>query len=114
MGSPLRLVIEADEDTADRAWAALVAEVYRIALPVRTEPLAIVSGEVEGRRGALVRVHDECLTSEVLGSLKCDCKLQLDHALDVEPELVDGREQRDVGVEDDRGRRHGEGRRADG
>lgn len=47
-----------------------------------TEPLAIVAGEVEGRAGVLVRVHDECLTSEVLGSLKCDCKLQLDSALD--------------------------------
>lgn len=47
-----------------------------------TEPLAIVSGDVEGREGIAVRVHDECLTSEVLGSLKCDCKLQLDHALE--------------------------------
>ncbi len=46
-----------------------------------TEPVAIVSGEVEGRKGVAVRVHDECLTSEVLGSLKCDCKNQLDHAM---------------------------------
>ena len=29
-----------------------------------------------------VRVHSECLTSEVLGSLKCDCRAQLDRALD--------------------------------
>jgi 3,4-dihydroxy 2-butanone 4-phosphate synthase / GTP cyclohydrolase II len=47
-----------------------------------TEPLAIVSGAVEGRRGVLVRVHDECLTSEVLGSLKCDCREQLEVALE--------------------------------
>jgi GTP cyclohydrolase II len=46
-----------------------------------TEPLAIVSGAVEGRAGVAVRVHDECLTSEVLGSLKCDCKDQLDAAI---------------------------------
>ncbi len=46
-----------------------------------TEPLAICSGRVEGRRGLAVRVHDECLTSEVLGSLKCDCKDQLDLAI---------------------------------
>jgi GTP cyclohydrolase II len=46
-----------------------------------TEPVAIVSGAVEGRVGVAVRVHDECLTSEVLGSLKCDCKNQLDHAM---------------------------------
>jgi GTP cyclohydrolase II len=30
-----------------------------------------------------VRVHSECLTSEVLGSLKCDCRAQLDRALDL-------------------------------
>lgn len=47
-----------------------------------TEPVAIVSGKVEGRRNVAVRVHDECLTSEVLGSLKCDCKHQLDYAMD--------------------------------
>ena len=46
-----------------------------------TEPLAIVSGRVEGRTQVAVRVHDECLTSEVLGSLKCDCKDQLDAAI---------------------------------
>jgi GTP cyclohydrolase II len=32
-------------------------------------------------RDLLVRVHSECLTSEVFGSLKCDCALQLDLAL---------------------------------
>jgi GTP cyclohydrolase II len=47
-----------------------------------TEPLAIVSGAVEGRTQVAVRVHDECLTSEVLGSLKCDCKDQLDQAIE--------------------------------
>ncbi|MEQ1571999.1 MAG: GTP cyclohydrolase II [Myxococcota bacterium] len=47
-----------------------------------TEPLAIVSGDVEGKPQVLVRVHDECLTSEVLGSLKCDCREQLESALD--------------------------------
>jgi GTP cyclohydrolase II len=46
-----------------------------------TEPVAIISGDVEGRSGLAVRVHDECLTSEVLGSLKCDCKNQLDYAM---------------------------------
>lgn len=31
--------------------------------------------------GVPVRVHDQCLTSEVLGSLRCDCKEQLEMAL---------------------------------
>ena len=44
------------------------------------EHLAIVRGEVEGS-SILCRVHSECWTSEVLGSLKCDCREQLDAAL---------------------------------
>lgn len=45
------------------------------------EHLAMVLGEVAGE-DVPVRVHSECLTSEVLGSLKCDCRAQLDRALD--------------------------------
>jgi GTP cyclohydrolase II len=44
------------------------------------EHLALVMGEVRGKRGVPVRVHSECLTSEVFGSLKCDCKEQLEAA----------------------------------
>jgi len=46
------------------------------------EHLAIVAGHVNGAERLPVRVHSECLTGEVLGSLKCDCKAQLDGALD--------------------------------
>ena len=45
------------------------------------EHVAMVLGDVAGD-AVLVRVHSECLTSEVLGSLKCDCRAQLDRALD--------------------------------
>ncbi|MGC3998313.1 MAG: GTP cyclohydrolase II [Anaeromyxobacter sp.] len=45
------------------------------------EHVAMVKGDVSGE-GVHVRVHSECLTSEVLGSLKCDCRAQLDRALD--------------------------------
>jgi GTP cyclohydrolase II len=44
------------------------------------EHVAIVCGDVM-RDDVLVRIHSECLTSEVLGSLKCDCAAQLDAAL---------------------------------
>jgi GTP cyclohydrolase II len=47
----------------------------------RGEHVALVRGTVAGREDALVRVHSECLTSEVFGSLKCDCKEQLDAAM---------------------------------
>ena len=45
------------------------------------EPLAIIHGNVRGKTDVLCRVHDQCLTSEVFGSVKCDCKQQLDYAL---------------------------------
>jgi GTP cyclohydrolase II len=45
------------------------------------EQVALVRGEVRGREGVLVRIHSECITGEVFGSLKCDCKAQLDAAL---------------------------------
>lgn len=47
-----------------------------------TEPVAIAYGDIEGRESVAVRVHDACFTSEVLGSLKCDCKQQLQLAMD--------------------------------
>ncbi len=46
-----------------------------------TEPVALIQGDVSGLSAVPVRVHDECFTSEVLGSLKCDCREQLDYAL---------------------------------
>ena len=39
--------------------------------------VAMVMGDVRNKSGVLVRVHSECLTSEVFGSLKCDCSGQL-------------------------------------
>jgi GTP cyclohydrolase II len=47
------------------------------------EHVATVKGEVRGAQGVLTRLHSECLTSEILGSLKCDCRNQLDHALEL-------------------------------
>jgi len=42
--------------------------------------VAMVLGDVHDRSDVLVRVHSECLTSEVFGSLKCDCRDQLEAA----------------------------------
>jgi GTP cyclohydrolase II len=44
------------------------------------EHLALVMGDIVGERSVPVRVHSECLTSEVFGSLKCDCRQQLEQA----------------------------------
>ncbi|MGZ8762986.1 MAG: bifunctional 3,4-dihydroxy-2-butanone-4-phosphate synthase/GTP cyclohydrolase II [Acidimicrobiia bacterium] len=45
------------------------------------EHIAFVRGEVAGKQDVLVRVHSECLTGDVFGSLRCDCGVQLDTAL---------------------------------
>jgi len=45
------------------------------------EHVALVVGDVRGAVDLPVRVHSECMTSEVFGSLKCDCKEQLDFAM---------------------------------
>ncbi|MCA9639802.1 MAG: GTP cyclohydrolase II, partial [Myxococcales bacterium] len=44
------------------------------------EHLALVVGDVRGKRDVPLRIHSECLTSEVFSSLKCDCKEQLEGA----------------------------------
>ena len=43
--------------------------------------MALVYGEVGDGEGVLTRVHSECLTGDVFGSLRCDCGDQLDQAL---------------------------------
>ena len=55
--------------------------VYRFGGDPDDEHLAIVRGNVTGAEDVLTRVHSECLTGEVLGSLKCDCREQLDMAM---------------------------------
>jgi GTP cyclohydrolase II len=45
------------------------------------EHCAIIHGDVQGKERVLIRVHSECFTGEVLHSLKCDCREQLDYAM---------------------------------
>jgi 3,4-dihydroxy 2-butanone 4-phosphate synthase/GTP cyclohydrolase II len=46
-----------------------------------TEVVALARGEVDGADDVLVRLHSQCLTGDVLGSLRCDCGEQLRSAL---------------------------------
>jgi 3,4-dihydroxy 2-butanone 4-phosphate synthase/GTP cyclohydrolase II len=52
------------------------------ATPLVEEHMAIVRGDISRGTNVLCRVHSECWTSEVLGSMKCDCREQLDAALE--------------------------------
>jgi GTP cyclohydrolase II len=56
--------------------------VYRVHDPeahpsLAKEYLALVKGDVAGAEDLPVRLHSECLTGEVFGSMKCDCRDQL-------------------------------------
>ncbi|HYU84287.1 MAG TPA: GTP cyclohydrolase II, partial [Kribbellaceae bacterium] len=46
-----------------------------------SEQIALVRGSLDGDGPVLVRLHSECLTGDVFGSLRCDCGPQLDEAM---------------------------------
>jgi 3,4-dihydroxy 2-butanone 4-phosphate synthase/GTP cyclohydrolase II len=79
-----RLVEPVATSTMPSEFGDFRAVAYRSTLD-GTEHLALVLGDVAtaGSRpgGALVRVHSECLTGDILGSLRCDCGAQLEQAL---------------------------------
>lgn len=45
------------------------------------EAVALVRGNLQGKAAPLVRVHSQCLTGDVLASLRCDCRAQLELSL---------------------------------
>ncbi len=63
-------------------YGDFTAHAYRSLLDDE-EHVAYQLGEVQGDEPLLVRVHSECLTGDLLGSLRCDCGSQLDAALEV-------------------------------
>ena len=56
----------------------------------RIDDVAVLHGEVAGVRELPVRVHSECLTGDVFGSKRCDCRDQLEIALDMITEAKAG------------------------
>jgi GTP cyclohydrolase II len=72
----------------------------------KNEHLSIVMGDVEARDDVLVRVHSECFTGDLLGSLRCDCGDQLHRALAMIAEAGEGvliylrQEGRGIGLRD--------------
>jgi 3,4-dihydroxy 2-butanone 4-phosphate synthase/GTP cyclohydrolase II len=74
----VRRVSEARIPTRHGDFTAVVFE----SLLDGVEHMAFVRGDVAGQENVLVRVHSECLTGDVFGSMRCDCGLQLDAALE--------------------------------
>jgi 3,4-dihydroxy 2-butanone 4-phosphate synthase/GTP cyclohydrolase II len=76
-----KLVRRVSEARIPTQYGDFAAHVFQSLLD-GTEHLAFVRGEVSGQPNVLVRVHSECLTGDVFGSLRCDCGVQLDRALE--------------------------------
>ncbi|MGC8870629.1 MAG: bifunctional 3,4-dihydroxy-2-butanone-4-phosphate synthase/GTP cyclohydrolase II [Brevinematia bacterium] len=51
-------------------------------LPTNKEHIALVKGNLENQENIIVRIHSECFTGDILGSLRCDCGNQLQTALE--------------------------------
>ncbi|MFP3900391.1 MAG: bifunctional 3,4-dihydroxy-2-butanone-4-phosphate synthase/GTP cyclohydrolase II [Acidimicrobiia bacterium] len=75
-----KLVRRVTEARVPTQWGDFTCYAYESTLD-GTEHLAFVRGAVQGEEDVLVRVHSECLTGDVFGSLRCDCGPQLAAAL---------------------------------
>ena len=75
-----KLVKRVGEARIPTAWGDFTCYAYESLLDGDTH-LALVKGAVQGEDNVLVRVHSECLTGDVFGSLRCDCGPQLEAAL---------------------------------
>ncbi len=75
-----KLVRRVAEARIPTPWGDFTSYVYESLLDGE-QHVAMVRGAVQGERDVLVRVHSECLTGDVFHSLRCDCGIQLDAAM---------------------------------
>ena len=75
-----KLVQRVTEARLPTKWGEFTAVAYKSAVDA-AEHAALVKGDLSTDEPVLVRVHSECLTGDVFGSLRCDCGIQIDMAL---------------------------------
>jgi 3,4-dihydroxy 2-butanone 4-phosphate synthase/GTP cyclohydrolase II len=75
-----KLVKRSAEARIPTEWGDFTCYVYESVLDGE-QHVALVKGAVQGEDNVLVRVHSECLTGDVFGSLRCDCGIQLAQAM---------------------------------
>ncbi|MEZ5145045.1 MAG: bifunctional 3,4-dihydroxy-2-butanone-4-phosphate synthase/GTP cyclohydrolase II [Acidimicrobiales bacterium] len=75
-----KLIRRISEARIPTDWGDFTCYVYESLLDGE-QHVAFVRGAVQGEENVLVRVHSECLTGDVFGSLRCDCGLQLEAAM---------------------------------
>ncbi len=75
-----KLVWRAAETVLPTAFGDFKLIAYDNSVDQKTH-IALVKGEIKKDKPVLVRVHSECFTGDVLGSLRCDCGKQLSQAM---------------------------------
>jgi 3,4-dihydroxy 2-butanone 4-phosphate synthase/GTP cyclohydrolase II len=75
-----KLVKRVSEARIPTRWGEFDCYVYESLLDGE-QHVAFVRGAVQGEDNVLVRVHSECLTGDIFGSLRCDCGEQLDASM---------------------------------
>ena len=75
-----KLVQRVTEASLPTKYGEFTAMAYRSAVDA-AEHVALVKGNISNDKPVLVRVHSECLTGDVFGSLRCDCGVQVEMAL---------------------------------
>ncbi len=75
-----KLVVRSAEASLPTPWGTFRAIEYESLVDGRSH-VAFVHGEPKGKENVLVRVHSECFTGDIFGSLRCDCGSQLKMAL---------------------------------
>ena len=75
-----KLVVRIAEARVPTEWGEFTCYAYQSVLDQETH-LAFVLGAPQGEDNVLVRVHSECLTGDVFGSMRCDCGHQLNAAM---------------------------------
>jgi len=76
-----KLVQKVTEAKLPTKYGEFVAVAYK-SIVDPAEHMALVKGDVSGDEAVLVRVHSECLTGDVFGSLRCDCGEQIKLAME--------------------------------
>ncbi len=77
-----KLVFKAVETRLKNAYGEFRLVAYESSVD-KDYHIALVMGELSAKRAALVRVHSECFTGDVLSSARCDCGEQLRNALEM-------------------------------
>jgi 3,4-dihydroxy 2-butanone 4-phosphate synthase/GTP cyclohydrolase II len=75
-----KLVQKVAEAKLPTRFGEFIAVAYKSSVDAN-EHIALVKGDISGDSPVLVRVHSECLTGDVFGSLRCDCGDQIELAM---------------------------------